>query len=212
MGDAVAQELYEDLVALNRSAKLVERITSKSRALNAQNRTIGVKARRGDGTFGEIIPAATAIVDPGFAVARGPIATVEIGAETKILAKAMIKQIDRVIGDLQRQAEFFRAKGMKPICVGIVGINHASAYTSYEGRRKFATGGKGGDRNPIQEAPEAERRLVAEAAPAFDEFVLLRFVATNAPPYPFEWVNAVRTGQEYGAALTRISIEYDRRF
>lgn len=136
----------------------------------------------------------------------------EIGAETKILAKAMIKQIDRVIGDLQRQAEFFRKKSVSPICVGIVGINHAPLYTSFERRRRFTTDGSSGHRHPIQEAPEAERRLMAEASSAFDEFIILRFMATNAPPYPFEWVNAVRTGQEYGAALTRISIEYDRRF
>jgi hypothetical protein len=34
--------------------------------------------------------------------ARGPIATVEIGVEVKILAKPMIKQIDRVINDPSR--------------------------------------------------------------------------------------------------------------
>ena len=48
------------------------------------------------------------IEDPGFAVARGPVATVEIGVEVKILAKAMIKQIDRVIGDLVKQVTHFR--------------------------------------------------------------------------------------------------------
>ncbi|MFY9980870.1 MAG: hypothetical protein WAK22_21765 [Candidatus Sulfotelmatobacter sp.] len=36
-------------------------------------------------------------------MARGPVATIEIGVETKILAKAMIKQIDRVTGDLMRR-------------------------------------------------------------------------------------------------------------
>jgi hypothetical protein len=44
-----------------------------------------VEARRGDGTFGEIIPGEIAIDDPGYVVARGPIATVEIGVEVKIL-------------------------------------------------------------------------------------------------------------------------------
>ena len=63
----------------------------------------GVAARRGDGTFGEIIPGEAPILDQGYLVARGPIATVEIGVEVKILAKATIKQIDRVINDLRNQ-------------------------------------------------------------------------------------------------------------
>lgn len=212
LGDSVAQELYEDLVGLGRSIKIVERVRAQSRVLNTQNRTVGIKARRGDGTFGEVIPAAAVIVDAGFVVGRGPIAAMEIGAETKILAKAMIKQVDRVIGDLQRQAAVFREKGLRPICIGIVGVNHAARYTSFEGERAYTTDGGGGYRHPSQEAPEAERRLLSEAAPVFDEFLLLRFKATNAEPYPFDWVDTMRTEQEYGAALTRISIEYDRRF
>src|SRR5688572_31334212 len=55
------------------------------------------------------------------------------------LAKAMIKQIDRVIGDLQRQILMFRKRGGNPICIGFVGINWSDAYTSYEGRRRFPT-------------------------------------------------------------------------
>ncbi len=83
--------LYEDLYTINRSPKLVEAIRLQSSVLNAQNRTRGVKARRGDGTFGEIIPGEEQLVDAGFVTARGPIATTEIGVEVKILAKAMIK-------------------------------------------------------------------------------------------------------------------------
>lgn len=52
-----------------------------------------------------------AIVDPGYIVARGPIATVEIGVEVKILAKAMIKQVNRVINDLRDQVSQFRRRG-----------------------------------------------------------------------------------------------------
>jgi hypothetical protein len=48
-----------------------------------------------------------AIVDLSFAVARGPIANVELGIEVKILANAIIKQIGRVQTDLVSQvAEF----------------------------------------------------------------------------------------------------------
>src|ERR1700756_2824620 len=123
LGDRVASYLYEDLYALNKSAKFHQRVDERQRVLNVQNRTIGIARRRGDGTFGELVPASAAVADPDYSVGRGPVATIEIGVETKILAKAMIKQIDRVIGDLIRQAEEFRKRGGDPICVGLVGVN-----------------------------------------------------------------------------------------
>src|SRR5438105_1381495 len=56
-GDFVAMHLYEDLITINRSPKLIEAaINRKDRVLNVQNKRRGVAARRGDGTFGEIIP------------------------------------------------------------------------------------------------------------------------------------------------------------
>ncbi|MBI3091226.1 MAG: hypothetical protein HYY96_11200 [Candidatus Tectomicrobia bacterium] len=168
LGDYVSQQLYEDLYYLGRSPKFCQRVQATRRVLNTQNRLVGVSARRGDGTFGEIIPAVDAIVDQGYAVARGRLATVEIGAETKILSKAMIKQIDRVISDLRRQVEQFRKAGGEPICVAIVGVNQASHYTSYEGDRVFTTDGSAAYRHPIQEAAAAESRLRQEAFSAFD--------------------------------------------
>ena len=57
--------LYEDLVTINRSPKLIEAaINRKDRVLNVQNKRRGVAARRGDGTFGEIIPGEIPITDP----------------------------------------------------------------------------------------------------------------------------------------------------
>ncbi|MGH8569996.1 MAG: hypothetical protein ACREXU_18820, partial [Gammaproteobacteria bacterium] len=203
--------LYEDLYSVGKSALLRTRIDEKERVLNAENRRTGVKARRGDGTFGELIPMATPIDDPGFKVSHGPVATVEIDVEVKVLAKAMIKQIDRVIGDLVKQVGQFRRGAGNPICVGIVGINSATVTTGYESTRVFATDGKK-HKHPHQEAGEAEARLVAEAKPSFDEFLILRYRATNAEPYPFSWTNLKATELDYGAILTRISREYDRRF
>lgn len=211
LGDLVAIEFYEDLCQFGKSTKLRDRVADHDRVVNLQNKTVGKKGRRGDGTFGELVPAAMAIVERGFVVARGPIANIEIGAETKILAKAMIKQIDRVIGDLVRQADVFRSRRGDPICVGFVGINHASRYTSYEGDREYPTDGKA-HKHPIQEAMKAEQRLIAEASPSFDEFLVLRFVATNEDPYPFSWVNFAQLEMEYSAILTRVSREYDKRF
>ena len=221
-GDWVAYHLYEDLFTINKSHLLVDRIQSHEHVLAVTNKRQGVTARRGDGTFGELVPGVVPSVAPGFLVARGPIANVEIGAEAKILAKAMIKQIDRVITDLTGQVAQFRRGAGTPICVGIVGVNQSPVYTSYEGRvtcprcgEVFAlerlTDGKK-YLHPIQEAVAAESHLVARVRPAFDEFLVLRFRSTNQAPYPFEWVDYDTTFRDYGAILTRVSRTYDTRF
>jgi hypothetical protein len=151
------------------------------------------------------------VTEEGLLVARGEVANIEIGAETKILAKAMIKQIDRVIGDLIRQVSEFKTTGGNPICVGIIGINRSPSYTGFEGEREWPTDGRK-HKHPIDEADEAEQRLLSRAAPSFDEFQILRFRATNVTPFPFEWVDYEQTAKEYSALLVRVSREYDRRF
>lgn len=211
LGDYVASHLYEDLVALGKSSKLVERVTRHDRGMNLRNVTIGRPARRGDGTFGEFVPGEEVTSQAGFQVGFGMLATVEIGAEAKILAKAMIKQIDRVASDLRNQVQEFKKRGGKPITVGLVGINFAPHCTSYEGARKFPTDGRK-NKHPIQEADAAEQRLKLHAKPYFDEFLFIRFSATNVKPYPFEWMDFSVTKQEYSAMLTRLSREYDARF
>lgn len=211
LGDSVAWCLPEDLYTLRKSTKLNSRIDEKQRVLNVQNRLRGVKARRGDGTFGELVPHAIAIDVPEFIVARGPVATVEIGTEVKILAKAMIKQIDRVMTDLQNQRREFETAGGNPIAVGIVGVNQAARYVSYEGKAEWPTGVPG-HKHPVQEAAEAERRLLSRVASDFDEFLVLRFRATNEPPHAFEWVDEGQTNMDYGAVLTRILRKYEVRF
>ena len=94
-GDNVAIELYEDLYHLNRSQRYVQRVASGLSVVNRENKRQGVVARRGDGSFGEIIPHVSPIAEAGYVVKRGPIATIEIGIEVKIIQKAMIRQIDR---------------------------------------------------------------------------------------------------------------------
>lgn len=210
LGDFVARHLYEDIHSLGRSKNFVSRVDTGISVLNTQNRRHGIKARRGDGSFGEIVPNVDPIKDKGFIVCRGPIATIEIGVEVKILMKAMIKQIDRVISDLKGQAAHFCSRGGNPLCVGIVGINRAPHCTTYEGDRAFSTNGKKYT-HPIDEAQEAERRLVQFAAPEFDEFIVLRFEATNESPYTFSWANANATMLDYGAVLARISQQYEAR-
>lgn len=211
LGDQVASQLYEDICTLQKSPKFNSRCAAHECVVNLGNKTVGKVSRRGDGTFGELVPTAVAVTEKGIHVARGEVANIQIGAETKILAKAMIKQLDRVVGDLVRQVEQFQKTGGQPICVGIVGINSSPNYTSYEGERLWATDGKK-HKHPVQEASEAETRLKSLAAPSFDEFLILRFCATNCPPYPFEWTDYAATSKEYAALLVRVSREYDRRF
>jgi hypothetical protein len=204
--------LYEDLVAIKKSDRYILSVENMSRVLNVQNRRKGIEARRGDGTFGELIVGEEPVIDPGYKVARGPVATIEIGVEVKVLAKAMIKQIDRVKSDLANQVLNFkhRAGSSKPICVGIVGINYADVATGYEGDRAYRTDG-GKHKHPIQEAEHARQRL-APIHDLYDELVILGFKARNEEPYEFEWVNEKETRLDYGAALIRISNEYEKRF
>jgi hypothetical protein len=124
----------------------------------------------------------------------------------------MIKQIDRVINDLRNQVTQFKRGGGNPICVAIVGINCADHTVGYEGDRPFPTTGRAGFLHPSQEASEAERRLRAQAAREFDEFLILRFKATNEASCPFEWVDYNSTRLDYAAAVARISATYQQRF
>ena len=211
LGDSVAIQLYEDLYGLGRSNKFVSRVRSGLSVLNTRNTRHGIRARRGDGSFGEIVPKETPLKENNFVVCRGPIATIEIGIEVKIMMKAMIKQIDRVISDLKGQAGHFRSRGGNPICVGLVGINRAPYCTTYESNRSYKTDGSSTYKHPIDEADEAERRLLQLAAPDFDEFLILRFEATNELPFSFAWSDARAMSLDYGAALARIGQQYDIR-
>src|SRR5690349_6568943 len=56
LGDSVANQLYEDLVVLNKSPALVCRVQAHECVVNLANKTVGKPGRRGDGTFGELVP------------------------------------------------------------------------------------------------------------------------------------------------------------
>jgi hypothetical protein len=211
LGNRIADCLFEDLYALRESEKLVSRVDAASRVLNPKGLSPGIRARRGDGSFGDAVPGSIPLAIPDFQVRRGPTADVEIGVEVKILAKAMIKQIDRLISDLCGQARHFREKSEHAIRIGVVAINQADHYVSFEGDRSFRTDGSKYP-HPAQEAAEAERRVRDSAGPCFDEMIVLPFTATNEAPYPFVWTNAERTRSDYMAALLRVSRLYDRRF
>ncbi len=211
-GDKVARCLYEDLYELGRSKSLRAHITENRSAVSTQNRRRGVRARRGDGTFGELIPNVVAVVEAGFSVPRGEIASIEIGVEVKIFSKAMVKQLGRVENDLRDQVKQFQTRATNPVCVGLVGLNYAPRYVGYEGNRSYPTDGTTRYRHPAQEAPQIERRLSAALETTFDELLFLKYRATNEPPYLFAWVDPIGVRRDYGAALVRISQKYETRF
>jgi len=169
-GDRLARLVYEDLYSLDRSPILKRRIDSLECVVNVTNRVTGFKVRRGDGSFGESLPTVPGTKEPGFVVGVGPTANVQIGIEVKIIATAMIKQIDRVINDLTNQAVQFKNRNASAITIAIVGVNHASQYCSYEGERIFVAEGV---RSPAAEAPKAIERLDAGARHHYDEFITL---------------------------------------
>lgn len=210
LGDIIACCLFDDLYALDRCEKFKRNVDGGLCAINTKNRRVGHKDRRGDGTFGETVPGQPLIAVEGSAIPRGSISAVEIGCEVKILAKAMIKQIDRVMGDLIKQVGSFKSGNDTPITVGVVGINHAEVCQSFEGDRTFLTDGKK-HKHPIQEAAEVERRIVQLVKPAYDELIILRFRATNIEPFGFEWFDESRTTEEYSTLLARVCRAYGKR-
>jgi hypothetical protein len=206
LGNRIGDFLFEDLYTLSRG-RFRQDVDSGLSVLNPMGISPGVRARRGDGSFGRLLPGRSPRPRPGFRVPIGPTAAVEIGVEVKILAKAMSKQIDRVNNDLCAQAQSFRSKNPHAVSVGIVGVNHADWYVSYEGDRSYKTDEHGPP--PALEAPEAVRRLMDRADGCFEEFLVIRFSATNASPFDFRFVDQPRLEDEYGAILLRLLGRYE---
>jgi hypothetical protein len=103
-GDKIALEVFEDLYALARSTKFNRAVEEKVKGVSPKNVRTGIRARRADGLFGDLLPAGSKSFS-GFAIARGPIATIDIGIETKILHKSQRKQISDRIQGLEKQAD-----------------------------------------------------------------------------------------------------------
>jgi len=209
LGNWVAAHLFNDLYKIGVSQKFVSRVDAGTRVRHRDTVVTGGIGRRGDGVFGQILPGQIPKPEIGFTVGRGPIAQIEIGAETKVLFKKQIAQIGRVQKDLETQVKEFKLTGGNPICVAFVGVNHASRCTSYEGKKKWPTNGKKHP-HPIQEAAKTLLRVAAVSG--YDEKLVLPFRATNEPPRDFEWVNFSITRDHYGALLIRVSNAYESRF
>lgn len=210
LGNLVAMRLYEDLYEHGNSSSLNQCVDDGKCVVNVAGSTRGVDVRRGDGTFGAIVPSSTATPAEGFTVLQGMVALTHIGAEFKIIATAHLKQIDRVLTDLTGSAATLKEKSAQAITVGFAAVNYSERWTGMEGTRSFPV-----ERTPkraLEASEETSRRLLQVARPAFDEFVLLKFKATNQEPLPFSWMNAKGTAADYGAAVVRIADLYEKRF
>lgn len=207
IGDGIAAYVYEDLVDLGQSRLLVERVKTHEVAVNIGNQIKGQRGRRGDGTFGRVVPGQILIHEAEFKVHRGHIANLEIGTEVKIGATKLIAQVDRVINDLIKQADIFSKHNAHALRLGLVGVNFASTYTGHEGERQHVA-----KTPPAREASDFATRIERAAGPHYDELLILKFRATNNPPYDFQWVDLKDTEQLYGSILVRLSAQYDRRF
>jgi hypothetical protein len=125
----------------------------------------------------------------------------------------MIKQIDRVVNDLEKQVVNWKSVSPEVISFAIVGINCADYTVGYEGERIYRTDGKA-HKHPVQEADAAERhiraRIVSRAI--YSEVLILRYIATNEEPFPFRWADEPATRSAYRAALIRLSGAIQQRF
>ncbi len=137
---------------------------------------------------------------------EGPVAEPLVGCEVKIIAKSQLKQLDRVINDLDGFAKRMKSLNKRCLNVAVVGVNHQSDYVGFEGNVQWRHALR------AEEPKIVARRVQEELIAQYDELLILPFSASNQPPYPFTWMSENRTNLDYGAALTRIGVLYQRRF
>lgn len=208
LGNKIGRQLFEDLLALQVSIGYKEHAQQGAGLVNIGGKIHTPRAiRRNDSVFGKP-PAGVTITlpRPGFMVAEGPVADPRVGCEVKILAKSQQKQIDRVINDLEGFALRMNSLTRECINVAVVGVNEESDYVGHEGERTFKHRLR--DEEPGIIVAKLRERLLDR----YNELLVVRFKATNQPPYPFTWVDAQRVEIDYGAALTRVGNLYQSRF
>jgi hypothetical protein len=208
LGNKIGRELFEDLITHSKSARFLRDVKELRGVANRGGKIHTPKAiRRNDSIFGR--PPAGVKLKPapkGFTVMEGPVAEPLLGCEVKMISKSQLKQIDRVINDLDGFLTRMKSLNKRCINLAVVGINHESDYVGFEGKVEW--------RHTLRaQEPQVVAQRVREAlVDKYDELLVLSFAATNQPPYPFTWLNAKKADLDYGAALTRLGIEYQRRF
>jgi hypothetical protein len=206
IGNRIARELYEDLLAHSISPALSMHVRQGDGVVNRGGKIHGVEVRRNDSLFGRLPAGVVPTSRAPFAIPEGPVAEPRIGCEVKVLAKSQVKQIDRVISDLRTFASRMASLNPKCINVAVVGVNHESDYEGHEGVRTFK------HRLGSEEPTIVTARLIENVRRMYDELVIFAFKATNQPPYPFTWLDVGKVELDYGAALTRVGERYEERF
>lgn len=206
IGNRIGRALFEDLLYHNVSAAYREHVRNGRCVVSLGGGIHGRLIRRNDSIFG-LPPAGVMGVrrQSGLEVFEGPVAEPRVGCEVKILAKAQLKQIDRVISDLDNFATRMKRLNERCINVAIVGVNHESNYLGHEGERTFR--GKLG-----REEPRTTIGRLGVLREVYDELLILGFKATNQPPYPFGWLDTKMVELDYASALTRVGERYQERF
>lgn len=121
------------------------------------------------------------------------------------LLRHAVKQIDRVINDLEGFALRMKRLNKKCINVAVVGVNHEPNYIGFEGTREF--------RHKLRaDEPLVVMNRLGVLATSYDEVLLLPFRATNQPPFPFSWGGPRKAELDYASVLTRIGERYQERF
>jgi hypothetical protein len=88
----------------------------------------------------------------------------------------------------------------------VVGVNYESNYVGWEGDRPYR------HKLTTNEPEIVSARLAEALLDPYDELLVVRFRATNQPPYPFTWAQPKDISLDYGAALTRVGELYQSRF
>ncbi len=208
LGNIIGRELFEDLVSHSGSAAYVDHVQHGKTVVNRGGKIHTPRAiRRNDSILGRP-PAGFTLAPPppGCSVFEGPVAEPRVGCELKILAKSQLKQIGRVISDLERFADRMKSLNQRCINVAVVGVNYESDYVGWEGDRPYR------HKLTANEPEIVSARLSGALLDRYDELLILRFRATNQSEYPFSWVHPKEVDLDYGAALTRIGELYQNRF
>jgi len=207
LGNKIGRQLFEDLLHHSVSFLYNDHVQNGFGVVNRGGQVRGKILRRNDSVFGRP-PAGVETLPPlpPNLVREGHVAEPRIGCEVKIIAKAQLKQIDRVINDLSGFALRMKALNAKCINLGLIGVNHEPNYVGFEGERQFK--GRLGSREPTVVSARLREHLVGR----YDELLVVGFRATNQPPYPFLWLNQKGVELDYGAVLTRVGELYQDRF
>lgn len=225
--NAICQAFFEDVYSLGRSKTFVLRCDQGTHVVNARSEVHGISVRHGDGTFGERVPSAEPKRISRFAVPEGALSTLEIAIEVKVLSVALRKNQGNRLAELSHQLDAFkraaRVDNQRPlITIALVFLNAAERFAAIEGHQSSLKGGPPARitiadgitrKSPAQEAATTEAFFVREMQQIGYRYpLILKYRATNEPPYPFAWADQARTVADYSNVLTNVCLDYENLF